>query len=351
MSLAPVTHILPVTYIRRERVLPVAGKVLVRKGQKVSATDTIVEADLVAEHLLLDIPRALGITVSQAEKQIKCQAGDDLNQGDVIAGPVGFTRRIVRVPTNGKVVLVGNGQVLIEVGGQPFQIKAGVPGEVTELIGDRGAVVETTGALIQGIWGNGKIEFGLMTVLLKSPDHVLTPDQLDVSLRGSIILAGYCEDAEVFRAAEELPLRGLILSGMAVELIPQALQKPFSIIVLDGFSQRPMNSVAYKLLSTNDRREVAMNAEAWDTYAGTRPEVVIPLPGTDALSMPKDTNVFAPDKQVRVLRAPHAGVVATLVNLSGVVAFPGGLRAQAAEVRLETGELVLVPLSNLEVLE
>jgi hypothetical protein len=35
--LAPVTHILPLATVQRQRVLPVPGRVLVRKGQEVAA--------------------------------------------------------------------------------------------------------------------------------------------------------------------------------------------------------------------------------------------------------------------------------------------------------------------------
>jgi len=43
---APVKCILPMTIVRRQRIMPVAGKVLVRAGQKVGATDTIAESNL-----------------------------------------------------------------------------------------------------------------------------------------------------------------------------------------------------------------------------------------------------------------------------------------------------------------
>ena len=169
--LAPITHILPFTIIRRERVLPSRGKVLVRAGQRVNSLDVIAEANLRPEYLLLNVARGLGLSPERADQMIQCQAGDHLADGDMIAGPVGMARRVVRTPSDGQVVLVGSGQVLIEVASKPFQLKAGVPGEVVELIVDRGATVETSGALVQGVWGNGHIDFGVMVVLAKSPDH------------------------------------------------------------------------------------------------------------------------------------------------------------------------------------
>jgi hypothetical protein len=349
--LAPVRHILPLTTIRRDRLLPVPGKVVVRKGQKVGATDTVAEVNLVPEHILLDLGRGLGISSKKVENYIQIKVGYPVAEGDIIAGPAGMTRRVVRAPHNGRVIQIEGGKALLEVQGQPFELKAGLPGMVTDLLPDRGVVIETTGALVQGVWGNGRIEYGLMYVLITTPDHILTVDGLDVSLRGSIILAGHCESAEALKTAEEMPLRGIILSSLSPALIPVAAKLRIPVMVIEGFGRWPMDSAAFKLLTTNARREIALNGEPWDRYLGTRPELVIPLPADRELPPPRDADIFSPGQQVRVLRAPYAGKIGTLVDLPGTVVFPSGIRALAGEVHLENGESAVLPLANLEVLE
>jgi hypothetical protein len=349
-DLAPITHILPLTTIRRERALPVSGKVLVRASQKVGASDTIAEANLYAEYLLIDVARGLGMSAEKADRYIHCQVGSTLADKDVIAGPVGLARRIVRSPREGKVILSGGGQVLLETTGKPLQLKAGMPGEVVELVSDRGAIVEATGALVQGVWGNGQMDFGVMSVLGKTPDYTLQATDLDISLRGSIILAGHCQDPKVLQVAEEVPVRGLILASMSSALVPIVARLHLPVILIEGFGQRKMNSVAFKLLTTNDRREVAVNAETWDLYMGTRPEVFIPLPGTSSVSTPPESGTFAPNRQVRISRAPDAGEIGVILSLKPSAIIPGGLRTPVAEVRLENGTTTLVPLANLEVL-
>ncbi len=348
--LAPITHYLPLTLIRRERILPQPGKVLVRAGQKVAATDPIAEAVMFPDFLLLDVARSLQLSAAKAERYLHCQAGDQLAQGDVIAGPVGLANRTVRAPRDGKVVLAGEGQILLETTSKVFQLKAGISGNVADLIADRGAVIETTGALIQGVWGNGRIEAGVMSVIAKKPDMLLTMPDLDVSLRGSIVLAGYCNDPDVLSMADELPLRGLVLGSLAASLMPMAAKLSCPVMVIEGFGDHPLNSAVFKLLSTSERREVALNAEAWDRYSGVRPELVITLPAPGNTTLPQETVSFEVEKTVRVLRGPRTGELGLIIALKGAVVFPGGLRSRAAEVRFEDGKTQYLPLANLEII-
>jgi hypothetical protein len=49
-------------------------------------------------------------------------------------------------------------------------------------------------------------------------------------------------------------------------------------------------------------------------------------------------------------RPPNAGMIGTISNLPpGLSLLPSGLRAPAAEVKLDNGDIVVVPLVNLEV--
>lgn len=350
--LAPVVHILPMTRIRRHRVLPITGRVLVRKGQNVSATDIIGEANLEPRHILLDLARGLGVGLSDADQYLDRQAGETVSEGDVLAGPVGWGKRVVRAPCSGKIVLTGRGKILIEENVEPYQLLAGLPGEVVSLFPGRGAVIESIGALVQGVWGNGQINFGLLRVLIKKAEDIITVDQIDIDLRGTVVFAGYCGDEQVLRAAAELPLRGLILSSMAASLIPLAEEIPVPIVVIEGFGLLPINSSAFNLLITSDRREIAVKAEKMDNYANERPEVFISLPINQMVHEPRDATLFSPGQKVRIVRAPYQSQIGTLITLRpGMEALPNGIKTTSAEVELENSIKVKLPLANLEVLE
>jgi hypothetical protein len=350
VTLASVHHILPLTTIVRERTLPVKGKVLARLGQKVGSTDIVAEASWARDHVFLDVARTLNLSPDAADKLIRCKVGDQLPSGSMIAKGRGLLPRRVRTGREGRVVAVGGGQVLLESGESRMELRAGIPGNVINLIPDRGVVIQTAGALVQGVWGNGRMDTGVMINLADKPDTLLTANRLDASMRGSVMIAGLVKDAETLQAAAELPVRGLIIASLFPSLLPVAREMRYPIVVTDGFGTLPMNSAAYRLITTNVKREVTLNAEVYDRYSGARPEVIIPLPVSTEPAPPNDVEAFAPGQTVRLRRPPAAGMIGTIISVrSGLITFPSGLRSAGADVKLENGEQILVPFVNLDV--
>ena len=350
MTVAPVHHILPLATVIRERLLPIKGTVLARMGQKVNSADVVAEALWAREHTFLDVARTLNVSPDAADKLIRCKAGDKVPAGAVIAMGRGLLPKTVKAPRDGRVVAAGGGQVLLESGESRMELRAGISGNVTQIIADRGVEIQTTGALIQGVWGNGRVDTGVMINLADKPDTTLTASRLDVSMRGSILIAGEVKEEAALLAAAELPVRGLILGSLFPSLIAVAREMRYPIVLTEGFGALPMNSAAYRLITTNAKREATVSAEAFDRYSGARPEIIIPLPASNPPPIPHDVEAFAPGQTVRLLRQPAAGQIASIVGLhDGLATFPSGLRAAAAEVQLENGEKLLIPLVNLEV--
>lgn len=331
--------------------MPAGGRIIARRGQQVNPIDVVAESILRPEHMLLDIGRGLGLPPNDADHHIQHRAGDEVGEGDVIAGPVGIGRRVVRSPRSGTVVLAGGGQVLLELEGEFAELKAGYSGVVSDIIGDRGVLIESVGSLIQGVWGNGKINFGLLTLLAHAPDDILTPGLLDVSLRGSVVMAAYCEDEKVLLTADDLPLRGMILASMDSSLVPVALNVSYPIVLVEGFGKLTMNHDAYDILISASRREASLIAEPWNRITNTRPEVVIALPEGVRPGALTESIPFTIGQTVRVVSPPYMSMVGTLTTLqSGLSVLPSGLRAQTAGVRLLNGDIVQIPLANIEVI-
>jgi len=348
---ASIRHIIPITTIARDRVLPKAGRVIVRKGQKVAPADVVAESIVAPAHILLDIARGLGVPADQVGQYMQRRSGEQVEADDIIAGPVGVGKRVVRAPKAGKVIITDSEQVLLETQGRPFELRAGYSGVITDLVPDRGVRIETTGALVQGVWGNGRMDAGVLTVLASRPDEPLTSDRLDISMRGAVVLGGIITSTDVFSMAAEVPLRGILAASMPAEFLPVASKCAVPIILLEGFGQIPLNTAAYKLLSTSERREAMVVADTWNPYTGARPEVVIALPTAGDQAYPIDSVSFRAGQTVRVVRSPQRGAVGLIHKLlPGKVFLASGLSAVCAEIRLENGENVVLPLANLEVL-
>lgn len=352
LYLPPVTHVIPLTTIRRERVLPIPGAVTVRVNEKVQAAHVVAEAEPTPQHFFLDIARGLGIPERQVGRYMVHNEGDRVEAGEVIAGPVGLTRRTVRAPADGRIVAISRSRVLFEVRGELLELRAGFPGLVIASDGNRMISIQTTGALIQAVWGNGRQDYGVMRMVGEDPADRLKTDQLDVNLRGAVLIAGICDHPAPLHQATELSVRGVILGGLASDLIPVAQRLPYPVVVIEGFGERPINAPAFNLLSSNVGREVALDARPARPYENQRPEVIIPLPATRQVDLPDEVIPLAPGVRVRLLRAPYEGEVGIAQDVPlRAVSYPSGIRAMSAMIELEGGNVATVPVANLEVLQ
>jgi hypothetical protein len=352
MELPRQTHVSLLVVIRRVRALPGRGTISVRVNQKVSPADVIGRTTLAPAHYLFDIAHGLGLPPAKADRFLRRELDERVSGGDILAGPVGWMRRVVRAPEEGRVVLQGDGRLLYEGLGESFELRAGLPGTVVGMEPDLSVTIETVGALVEGIWGNGRQEYGVLRMATPGSADVLSVEDLNMDLRGAIAVVGRLEDPNIFRSMTALPVRGVICGSMPAALIPAALSCAMPVILTEGFGRIPMNSAIFELFSTNVGREGSLNAQQTDPWKGQRPEVIIPLPAVGSADVPSEAVQLVVGRRVRILRAPYAGREGSVVSLpEGLVPIANGLRVQCADVELGETGLVRVPAANLDILE
>jgi len=348
----PQTVVTPLTVIRRERLLPVPGDVLAQEGSQVEPVDIVARAGLPSGFRIVNVSHRLGVSTSAVRKYLKVKPGDRVKKGQVIAATRGLIRRTVRAPIEGVVTGIGGGRVLIEAPPREIELRANLYGEVVQVIPERGVVLQAHGAWVQGAWGNGQEGNGILRVISKAPDAPLRAKDIDVSCRGMVLIGGSRFGVEVLERAIEVQVRGIICGGILAEAIPQAQEVPFPVIITDGIGATPMCAHAYQLLSAHDGREAMLDGRFRSHWGSIRPEIVIPLP-----AVPERETSFDPDTPlqvgdtVRLLRAPHRGVVGKVEAFPVWVRTQVGSRLPAARVRVEgNGETLIAPLINLEIL-
>ncbi|RME36838.1 MAG: hypothetical protein D6793_05115 [Thermoflexia bacterium] len=346
----PSVIVSPLTVIRRERRLPAPGDILVREGDRVEAVQVIGQAFVPGEFRILNLAEALGVPRRAVRRYLKVKPGQEVRRGDVLAVRGGLSRRVCRAPMEGTVTGIGGGRLILEAPAQMVEVRAGCPGLVRRVLPREGVILQVSGALIQGAWGNGQEEFGVLRVLTDARDKVLRKRYVDASCRGAILVAGLLNDEEVLQQAIEMQVRGIIVGGLAPELLDRALEAPFPVVTTEGIGPIPMSEPVFRLLSTHNGREAALDGRTSVGLEKRRPEVIIPLPAepkTDSLHFqPVPLQV---GDTVRMIRAPHRGKAGTVREILPTARGLLGIHLPAAVVQVSgEEEPLVVPIFNLE---
>lgn len=350
MYYPPETRVSPLTTIRRERMLPLAGEVLVRVGQRVEPWDVVAQAAVPGGYRILEIAQILKVQEGDLRQCLLKREGDDVKAGEPIAVRRGLFRRVVRSPVDGFLAALGAGRVLIEADTTLVELRAGMRGRVVSVRRGWGGEIETVGAIAQGAWGNNREGHGVLKALSDSPRHTLTREDIEVGFQGAVILAGQGVTFEALEFAEDVQVRGLIVGSLEVGLLPAARGASFPIVVTEGWGTIPMSPAIFDVLKSNDGREVSLDGLVRTGWDRRRPEVIIPLVANEL--PPEEPTFDLPLEKgatVRILRQPHTGAMGT------VIAFPAlpkklatGVALRGAEVELAPDERVFVPFANLE---
>jgi hypothetical protein len=343
------TQVAPLINVRRERLLPSLGEVVVQIGERVEPTQVIARANLPGDFRVVAVASKLGVSFARAKKYMRVKVGDNIRRGQIIAQK-GSNQ--VKSPIAGILASSSGGRVLVEMPPTPFELRAYIPGAVTNVLHNQGVIIETTGAVIQGTWGAGGESFGILKKVVRGPDRTLRARDIDPACHGSIVIGGSGLNESVLERAQELQVRGIVTGGLPAELIPQIRRSPIPIVATEGIGTIPMSPPIFQLLTTNDGREAAISGQIKSRWGSTRPEIVIPLPAESLPTTQSQPGTpLAVGAQVRIVRAPYTGQVGTIVSITE---HPRRIETDAkvlgAEVDLgETGP-VFVPLVNLEVL-
>ena len=349
----PAVNIVPLALVERERRLPRPGQVRVAEGREVTFAEVVAATPRRHKVILLDIARLLGVDPAQARQALRVRAKDRVEKGDVLAElRRGLTRRRVLAPQRGRVMGVdAQARLLLRVGIEWDEVLAGLNGRVARVLEPWGAVIRAEGSYIEGVWGNGQVAAGLLRPLTARRTAPVDEEDLGLEHRGAVGVAGYCTDPQVLARAEDLSFRGLVVGGLSHACLEQARRVSFPVLVTDGFGPVPMNEEAFRLLSSAEGRSAVVLAEPWDQDFGARPCVMLDLPHITQAERVTPGESLLVGQTVRILSATQPDQVGTLLSsMPRWERLPNGLKALVVDVRLRSGQHIIAPIVNIEIL-
>jgi hypothetical protein len=167
---------------------------------------------------------------------------------------------------------------------------------------------------------------------------------IDVGRSGQVLVVGARIDAEALTRARAMGVRGVVVGALPSKerrdfLASEARQRaarqrwaPFAVVVIEGSVRRPIASPVMAVLEALEGQEVA----------------ILPDPPLIAFEAGAAAGPEPPARAIRIRNGPLAGAEGRWAGLAGPRSFPGGLPLEAGLVALEGGQVVAVPLGDLE---
>jgi hypothetical protein len=358
------------TVVRRRRVLPLPGTVLVNTGDRVRSDQAVARAELPGKVYPINLANQLSIAPDEIKEYLVKKEGDLVQKDEILAENkplIKWFKTEIRSPITGRIESLSmvTGQVLLREPPRILDLLAYIDGAVVETIPQQGVVLEANCSLVQGIFGIGGEVWGELAVAVSSPNDPLAPAHLRPDMKGKIVVGGSFLSAETMVKAKELGVAGLVVGGIHDKDLRALLgydlgvaitgteQVGFTLILTEGFGTIPMASKTFKLLVAHAGQKASISGSTQIRAGVIRPEIIIPqaaITGTVA-DQSQRAGIRLGDL-VRLIRDPLFG------KIGEVSALPSDLRkiqteseVRVLEVKLPDGTRTVIPRTNIEVIE
>lgn len=355
--------------VRRVRRLPIKGEVLVKVGDAVEPHTPVARALLPGALQTIKLAEKLGVEAKEVSNFFRLKPGDGIEKGQVVAETKGFFglfKSSVASDYVGTVESISEitGHVLVREAPIPVEIGAYVQGKIVEVMPEEGAVVETRGAMVQGIFGVGGERTGAIRIAVGSPAEVLDAANVRDDDAGKILVGGSGVTLAALQKASQVGATGVVAGGVRDVDLVQFLgydigvaitgQEAISLtlMVTEGFGQLAMAERTFNLLKSIEGRAASMNGATQIRAGVIRPEIIAPL---DVAGSAAQTAGGALElligTPIRVIREPYFGKIGKVTELpTQLVVVESGTEVRVLKARLEDGDEVCVPRANVEII-
>jgi hypothetical protein len=357
--------------LRKERILPLKGKVLVKKGDKVKANDFVAETLLPGKVVPFNLANKLGVDPKFMKDYIRIKEGDILKKGTMLAQTKGFFgmfKSIVKSPIEGEVESISTltGQLLLREPRIPVQVKAFMDGIVVDVVPEEGVIIENKSAYVQGIFGIGGETNGEIKVLVDAPDAVLDADKIDDSCKDKIIVCGAIAPLSIIKKAQKVGVAGIITGGLDDQDLKDMLgydigvaitgheEIGLTIVATEGFGNINMAKKTYELMKQFEGHKASIHGFTQIRAGVMRPEIIIPVEFDEEELKVKEAKMseLLIGTTIRVIRQPNFGMIGKVTGLpEKLTPVESETLVRILEAELEDGQKVTIPRANVEVIE
>ncbi|NVM22590.1 MAG: hypothetical protein HWN68_12530 [Desulfobacterales bacterium] len=356
--------------VRKTRLLPIPGDVLVKLGDDVESDTIVARTEAPGEPHIIEATNIMGLDSEGLPRYMVKKVGDRVNKNEVVAQWIAFfglIKRIASSPIDGTVESFSDstGRVIVREDPIPIEVAAYIPGKIVEIIPNMGVSLETNAAFIQGIFGIGGGRHGQLTLLVGSPDEILTDDMISSEYEGKIIVGGSFITIEALKKAIEKRVTGIVVGGIDAADLTKFLgyeigvaitgeeEIGITLIITEGFGEMSMSQRTFDLLKRFEGYMASMNGATQIRAGVIRPEIIIPHEESfEQASGDELAAGMVPGTPVRIIRMPHFGAIGKVVSLPVELQQVGSESyMRVLEVELDDGKVVTVPRANVEIIE
>ncbi len=358
--------------ITKNRILPLKGEVIVKKGDKVKPDDIVARTHLPGTVEPLNVANILGLPPEDINDAMLKKQGEAVKEGEVIARTksfFGLFKSECTAKITGTIESISHitGQVLLRGEPIPVTVKAYIDGEVVEIFEREGVAVATWCSFIQGIFGIGGETHGDIKVVVPDNSTILTGKEIGPECKGKVVVGGSMVTADAIKKAAKVGAAGIVVGGfddkdlrdfLGYDLgvaITGSEDVGITLIVTEGFGQINMAQKTFDLLKSKEGQRACINGATQIRAGVIRPEVIIPFPAD--IHARQDAGDYREQglrvgSPVRVIRHPHFGKLGVVTDLPPqLLELESGSSARILEVQFKDGTKSIVPRANVEMLE
>jgi hypothetical protein len=358
------------TLIDKVRRLPLKGEVVAKKGDTVRAEDIVAKTALPGNVKTVNVANILGIPPADIPGCMLKQPGEPVQDGEPIARAkslFGLFKSTAKANTTGTLENVSEvtGQVTLREPALPVEMSAYVDGTVKEVMPEEGVVVETGGALIQGIFGIGGEGVGVLQLAVDAPDRQADPAAMK-DVKGKVVVVGTQATHALIREARKQGAAAIVAGGIADEDLRKLLgydlgvaitgheDLGLTVITTEGFGALTIAHKTFELLSRLNGKKASVNGATQIRAGVLRPEIIVPL--EESRGKEDAPNLFQGGLDlgmiIRVIREPYFGRLGKVTELpSELLPLETEAKVRVLKVKFDDGDEVLVPRANVEMIE